>query len=156
MSNARNLICKLLLLVVCTRFVRRLVGRSHFTSLVACYATLHPSLSVRPSVRLSVGLSHFTFLGVWRSFTSPLLPKRSGDLNYGPCPSARDFDSRVSGLVSFTGSCNHCPFPLPRLKLPCIRPLVMVTKTPDTRLPQLLAGGQGPYFRLVEHAQKPH
>ena len=28
-----------------------------------------------------------------------LLPKWSGDLKYGPCPPARDFGSRVSGLV---------------------------------------------------------
>ena len=31
--------------------------------------------------------------------TSLLLPKWSGDLKYGPCPPARDFGSRVSGLV---------------------------------------------------------
>ena len=33
------------------------------------------------------------------SLTSLLLPKLSGDLKYGPCPLARDFGSRVSGLV---------------------------------------------------------
>ena len=32
-------------------------------------------------------------------WTSPLLPKWSSDLKYGPCPPARDFGSRVSGLV---------------------------------------------------------
>ena len=31
--------------------------------LVGCYATLQPALSVGPSVRPSVGPSHFTFLG---------------------------------------------------------------------------------------------
>ena len=31
------------------------------SSLVACYATLHPALSVRPSACLSVRRSHFTF-----------------------------------------------------------------------------------------------
>ena len=31
--------------------------------------------------------------------TSLLLPKWSSDLKYGPCPPARDFGSRVSGLV---------------------------------------------------------
>ena len=30
-----------------------------------------------------------------------LLPKCSGDLKYGPCPPARDWGSRVSGLVLF-------------------------------------------------------
>ena len=33
------------------------------------------------------------------SLTSLLLPKWSSDLKYGPCPPARDFGSRVSGLV---------------------------------------------------------
>ena len=32
-------------------------------------------------------------------WTSLLLPKWSSDLKYGPCPPARDFGSRVSGLV---------------------------------------------------------
>ena len=66
---------------------------SHF--LFACYATLHLTLSVR----WSVGPSHFTFLRFLRSLASLLLPKRSGDLKYGPFPSARDWGSRVSGLV---------------------------------------------------------
>ena len=38
------------------------------TFLVECYATLHPALSVRPSVRQSVGPSHFTFFGVIGGF----------------------------------------------------------------------------------------
>ena len=68
--------------------------------LVACYAALNPALLVRPSVRPS----HFTFLGFLRSLASLLLPKRSSDLKYGPCPPARDWGSRVSGLVQ----CEHC------------------------------------------------
>ena len=43
--------------------------------LVACYATLHPTLSVRPSVRRSVGPSHFPFFLFLRSTASLLLPK---------------------------------------------------------------------------------
>ena len=54
--------------------------------LVACYATLQPALSVRPSVRRSVRPSHFTFFGFLRSLASLLLPKWSSDLKYGPCP----------------------------------------------------------------------
>ena len=78
------------------------VLRSFF--LVACYATLHPALSVRPSVRRSavgpsVGPSHFTFSAFMGFLAIPLLPKYSTDLKYGPCPPARDWGSRVSGLV---------------------------------------------------------
>ena len=72
-----------------------------FDFLVACYATLQPALSVRPSVRRSVGPSHFTFFGFLRFLASLLLPKWWSDLNYGPCPPARDWGSRVSGLVSY-------------------------------------------------------
>ena len=50
---------------------------------------------VGPSVRPS----HFTFFYHFISLTSLLLPKWSGDHKYGPCPPARDFGSRVSGLV---------------------------------------------------------
>ena len=32
-------------------------------------------------------------------WTSLLMPNWSSDLKYGPCPPARDFGSRVSGLV---------------------------------------------------------
>ena len=70
-----------------------------FPFLVACDATLHPALSVRRSVGPSVRPSHFTFLGVLRFLASLLLPKWWSDLNYGPCPPARDWGSRVSGLV---------------------------------------------------------
>ena len=45
--------------------------------------------------------TYFTFLYDFISLTSLLLPKWSGDLKYGPCPPARDFGSRVSGLVKF-------------------------------------------------------
>jgi len=58
---------------------------------------------VRPSVRLSVHPSirpsHFTFFGFLRFLALLLLPKKSGDLNYGPCPPARDWSSHVSSLV---------------------------------------------------------
>ena len=66
-------------------------------------AILHPALSVRwsvhPSVGPSVGPSHFTFSALMGFFALLLLPKCSIDLNYGPCPPARDWGSRVSGLV---------------------------------------------------------
>ena len=52
------------------------------------------------SVGLSVGWSHTTFFMNFYFQTSLLLPKWSCDLKYGPCPPARDFGSRVSGLVS--------------------------------------------------------
>ena len=62
--------------------------------------------SVRPSVRRSVGPSvgpsvrhTLLFFGFLRFLALLLLPKWSGDLNYGPCPPARDWGSRVSGLV---------------------------------------------------------
>ena len=58
--------------------------------------------SVGPSVRRSVGPSHFTFSRFLRFSALLLLPKSSGDLNYGPCPRARDWGSRVSGLVKST------------------------------------------------------
>ena len=49
------------------------------------------------SVGWSVTLYFFYDFYFW---TSLLLPKWSSDLKYGPCPPARDFGSRVSGLVS--------------------------------------------------------
>ena len=88
------------------RFVR--IGLSLIIGfLVACYATLQPALSVRPSVRRSVGPSvhpfvgpsHFTYSALMGVLALLLLPKSSTDLNYGPCPPARDWGSRVSGLV---------------------------------------------------------
>ena len=38
------------------------------------------------------------------------LPKWSGDFKYGPCPPARDFGSRVSGLVFSVCSMFRCQF----------------------------------------------
>ena len=62
--------------------------------LVACtrlYNLLYPSVG-----RLVKLYFFYDFI----SFTSLLLPKWSGDLKHGPCPPARDFSSRVSGLVN--------------------------------------------------------
>ena len=53
------------------------------------------------SVRRSVRRSHFTFFGFLRSLASLPLPKWWSDLKYGPCPPARDWGSRVSGLLLF-------------------------------------------------------
>ena len=53
----------------------------------------------RRSVGWSVGRSHLTFFYVFYSLTILLLLKCSGDLKYGPTPPARDWGSRVSGLV---------------------------------------------------------
>ena len=50
---------------------------------------------VGPSVR------HTSFSGFLRFMASPLMPKWSSDLKYGPCPPARDWGSRVSGLVKY-------------------------------------------------------
>ena len=55
--------------------------------------------SVRPSVRRSVHPSHFTFLALMGFLALLLLPKCFTDRNYGPCRPARDWGSRVSGLV---------------------------------------------------------
>ena len=57
------------------------------------------------SVSLSVGWSvTFHFFYEFYFLTSLLLPKWSRDLKYGPCPPARDWGSRVSGLVCFLSS----------------------------------------------------
>ena len=82
-------------------FLGQYKGKHYF--LVACYATLHPALSVcllsiHPSVRPSVYPSYY-FFKFLRSLASLLLPKWSSDLKYCPCPPARDWGSRVSGLV---------------------------------------------------------
>ena len=76
-----NLVISLSLLTQHLHFV--------FRFLVACYATLHPALSVRRSGRRTVTL-HF-FFWFLRSLASLLLPKWSSDLKYGPCPPARDW-----------------------------------------------------------------
>ena len=55
------------------------------------HAILQPALSVRRS--------RFPFFMILFFFTSLLLPKWSSDLKYGPCPPARDWGSRVYGLV---------------------------------------------------------
>ena len=75
--------------------------------LVAYYATLHNALSVRlsvrlfvrPSVYLSVHPSHFTFFVFLRFLASLHLPNWWNNIKYGPCPPARHWNSRVSGLV---------------------------------------------------------
>ena len=51
---------------------------------------------VHRSVGWSVTLNFF----LWFYLTSLLLPKWTSDLKYGPSPPARDFGSRVSGLVN--------------------------------------------------------
>merc|ERR1712121_164927 len=51
------------------------------------------------SVCRSVTFYFFYFFYDYYFWTSLLLPKWSSDLKYGPCPPARDFGSRVSGLV---------------------------------------------------------
>ena len=57
-------------------------------------------LSVGRSVGRSVDWSvTLYFFYDFISLTSLLLPKWSGDLKNGPCPPARDFGRRVSGLV---------------------------------------------------------
>ena len=65
--------------------------------LVACYATLHPALSVGPSVRHTLLSRRLWFF----FFALQLLPKCSTDLKYGPCPPTRDWGSRVTGLVFY-------------------------------------------------------
>ena len=62
--------------------------------------TLQSALFFRWSVSWSVGRSvtHYFFYDLI-SLTSLLLPKWSSDLKYSPCLPARDFGSRVSGLV---------------------------------------------------------
>ena len=54
--------------------------------------------SVHRSVRWSVTLYFFWVFAVF-GLTAPA--QMWSDLNYGPCPPARDWDSRVSDLVFF-------------------------------------------------------
>ena len=79
---------------------------SIFTIFSRVHATLQPALSISRLVSWWVGWSvgwsvTLYFFYDFISFISLLLPKWSGDLKYGPCPPARDFGSRVSGLVIF-------------------------------------------------------
>ena len=65
--------------------------------LVACTRLYNPlCLSVGRLVGWSVT---FYFFYDFISLTSLLLPIRSSDLKYGPCPPVRDFGSHVSALV---------------------------------------------------------
>ena len=63
------------------------------------YLISHMSLRfVGWSVGMLVTLYFFYDFYVW---TSPLLPKWSSDLKYGPCPPAYNFGSRASCLLLF-------------------------------------------------------
>ena len=64
------------------------------------HATLQLALSIHPSVGWSV--TFYFFYDFFFSSTSLLLPKWSSDLKYSPCQPARDWCSRVSGLVFVT------------------------------------------------------
>ena len=59
---------------------------------VLCDSTSH-------FVGLSVSPSHSTFSAFMGFLADPLLSKCSTDLKQGPCPPARNWGSRVSGLV---------------------------------------------------------
>ena len=66
------------------------------------HTILQPALSLGRSVGRLVGRSVGHTLLFFYDFiflTSLLLTKWSGDVKFGPCPPARDFGSRVSGLV---------------------------------------------------------
>ena len=68
---------------------------SSFSFFSRVHATLQLALSDCPSVRPS----NFTFSALLGVLALLLLPKCSTDLTYGPCSPARDWGSRVSGLV---------------------------------------------------------
>ena len=73
-----------------SRFVilpRQLTMSAPLEIFLVAFTRLHP-------VGLLVCWSHFTFF--------MLLPKCSGGLKYSPCPPARDWGSRVSGLIEST------------------------------------------------------
>ena len=61
------------------------------------------------SVYPSVGTSHFTFLALMEFLAMLRLTKCSTDLKYSPCPPARDWGSRVSGLVKLLFSFSFFP-----------------------------------------------
>ena len=60
------------------------------------HATLHPALSVGRSVCRSMKFYLFYDFYFW---TSQLLPKRSSDLKYGPCPPTQNLGSLVFFLI---------------------------------------------------------
>ena len=95
---SRSLVCAFACLLV-SAFVHSLIFAFADSLFSRVHATLQPALSVRRSV----GRSHFTFFYDFISLTSLLLPKWSGDLEYGHCPAARNLWSR-------------------ELRKPCIRP----------------------------------
>ena len=72
-----------------------MINLRHWRSLIynIKHATVHTSLSIRPLVTL---FFHDFFFGPHCS-----CPNGRKNLKYGPCPPARDFGSRVSGLVFF-------------------------------------------------------
>ena len=87
------------------------------TFLVACYATLHPALSVHTSVRPLVRLSHFTFFGfcgLWphctcpndevTSITAPAHPHATGVAVY---PTLFPLSSVLSLFSSSLSFCHH-------------------------------------------------
>ena len=80
----------------CNRSLSFFVPTNHFCPLPV-FSCVHPTLQPAWSVGQSVGRSHFTFFYDFFSLTSLLLPTWCGDLKYGQ--PARDFGSRVSGLV---------------------------------------------------------
>ena len=49
-----------------------ITGQEHIhVFIMACYATLHPTFTVRPSFSPSVGRSHFTLFNFWAHFSGP-------------------------------------------------------------------------------------
>ena len=80
--------------------------------LVACNATPHPTRSVGWWVGRLVSWSRrhiLHFFKFLRSLSSLLMPQRFSDLKYNPCPPARDWGTRVSGLVYSLGPQSSYP-----------------------------------------------
>ena len=71
------------------------INHQKFLIFSCVHATLHLALSVGWFVTLYFFFYDFYF------WTSLLWLIWSSDFKYGPCPPARDFGSRVSGLVYF-------------------------------------------------------
>ena len=80
-------------------YFRRWVHLNFFSRVLCDSTPRFVDPLVRWSVGSSVGPSHFTFFWFLRSLASHFLPKWSSDLKNSPCPPARDWGSRVSGLV---------------------------------------------------------